>query len=97
MLLQNDGGNQKNWIKVRVKCSKSNRTGFGTKVELETAGITYRQEIGGQTSYLSQNFAEAHFELNRESEAVQITVTFPSGIIRKLEHVKANQTITVSE
>jgi enediyne biosynthesis protein E4 len=97
MLLRNDGGNQKNWIKVRVKCSKSNRTGFGTKVELETAGITRRQEIGGQTSYLSQNFAEAHFGLNRESEAARITVTFPSGVIRKLEHVKANQIVTVSE
>jgi hypothetical protein len=97
MLLRNDGGNQKNWIKVRVKCSKSNRTGFGTKVELETAGITRRQEIGGQTSYLSQNFAEAHFGLNRESEAARITVTFPSGVIRKLEHVKANQIVTVAE
>jgi hypothetical protein len=97
MLLRNDGGNQKNWIKVRVKCTKSNRTGFGTKIELEAAGTTQKQEIGGQTSYLSQNFSEAHFGLNKGSEATRITVTFPSGVIRTLAHVRANQTITVTE
>ena len=46
-LLRNDGGNKRNWIKVRVKCTKSNRTGFGTKVEIEAGGITQSQEIGG--------------------------------------------------
>src|SRR5438309_5012024 len=61
-LLRNDGGNKKNWIKVRVKCTKSNRTGFGTKVEIKAGGRTQATEIGGQTSYLSQNLQEAHFD-----------------------------------
>ncbi len=57
-LLRNDGGNKKNWIKARVKCTKSNRTGFGTKVEIKAGGRTQAAEIGGQTSYLSQNLQE---------------------------------------
>ncbi len=97
LLLRNDGGNKKNWIKVRVKCTKSNRTGFGTKVEVQAGGVTQSQEIGGQTSYMSQNFQEAHFGLNREREATRITVAFPSGIVRTLDHVKANQILTVTE
>ncbi len=97
MLLRNDGGNKKNWIKVRVKCTKSNRTGFGTKVKLQAGSITRSEEIGGQTSYLSQNFQEAHFGLNKETEATRITVAFPSGVVRTLEHVKANQIVTVTE
>jgi hypothetical protein len=97
MLLRNDGGNRKHWLKVRVKCTKSNRTGFGTKVELQAGSIARSQEIGGQTSYLSQNFQEAHFGLNMEAEATRITVTFPSGIVHTLEHVKANQTVLVTE
>jgi hypothetical protein len=55
------------------------------------------EEIGGQTSYLSQNFQEAHFGLNKEKERTRITVTFPSGIVRTLEHVKANQIVIVNE
>lgn len=96
-LLRNDGGNRNNWLKVRVKCTKSNRTGFGTKVVIEAGGQTQAQEIGGQTSYLSQNFQEAHFGLNREKEVTRIKVTFPTGIVRTLEHVPTNKVITVQE
>jgi hypothetical protein len=96
-LLRNDGGNKKNWIKVRVKCTKSNRTGFGTKVEIEAGGQTQSQEIGGQTSYLSQNFQEAHFGLDREREVVRLKVTFPSGMVREMEHLAANKIVTVQE
>src|SRR6266566_1312756 len=94
-LLRNDGGNKKNWIKVRAKCTKSNRTGFGTKVEIEAGGQTQAQEIGGQTSYLSQNFQEAHFGLNHEKEIIHLKVTFASGMVREMEHVAANKIVTV--
>jgi hypothetical protein len=96
-LLRNDGGNKKNWIKVRVKCSKSNRTGFGAKVEIEAGGQKQIQEIGGQTSYLSQNFQEAHFGLNLETEVAHLKVTFPSGIVQARDHIPANQIVTVGE
>jgi hypothetical protein len=97
MLLRNDGGNRNNWIEVRVKCTKSNRTGFGTKIQLESGGEVQTQEIGGQTSYLSQNFQDAHFGLNHEKEATRINITFPSGIVHTIEHVHANQIVTVTE
>ena len=97
MLLRNDGGNKKNWIKIRVKCTKSNRTGFGTKVEIEAGGQNQIVEIGGQTSYLSQNFQEAHFGLNLEKEVDHLKVTFPRGIVREREHLPANQIVTIVE
>lgn len=96
-LLRNDGGSKKNWIKVRVKCTKSNRSGFGTKVVIEAAGQMQAQEIGGQTSYLSQNALEAHFGLNNEKEVARLRVTFPSGIVREMEHIPANRIVTVQE
>jgi hypothetical protein len=97
MLLRNDGGSKKNWIKVRAKCRKSNGTGFGTKIEIEVGGQKQYDQIGGQASYLSQNFQEAHFGLNYEKEVQRIKVIFPSGIVRVLEHVAANQIVTVEE
>jgi hypothetical protein len=97
MLMRNDGGNNKNWIKVRVKCAKSNRTGFGTKIEIEAGGQKQYDQIGGQASYLSQNFQEAHFGLNQQKEVQRIKVSFPSGVVRVLEHVPANQIVIVEE
>jgi enediyne biosynthesis protein E4 len=96
-LLRNDGGNAKNWIEVRVKCTSSNRTGFGTKVELEAGSVKQSQEIGGQTSYLSQNFQAAHFGLNHEREVTHLKVIFPSGVTREMDHVPANRIVTVQE
>jgi hypothetical protein len=96
-LLRNDGGAKNNWIDVRVKCTKSNRTGFGAKVDIEAGGSTQSQEIGGQTSYLSQNFQRAHFGLSREKEVSHLTVTFPSGIVRRMDHVPVNRIVTVTE
>jgi len=96
-LLRNDGGNKNNWIEVRVKCTKSNRAGFGTKIQIEAGGTTQSQEIGGQTSYLSQNFQRAHFGLKREKEVTHLTVTFPSGITHTMDHVPAMQIVTVTE
>lgn len=86
MLLRNDGGNSKNWLKVRVRCSKSNRTGLGTKIEVEADGFRRTEEIGGQSSYLSQNYQEAHFGLNHTTEALGVKVTFSE---RRYPHFRA--------
>src|SRR5574340_938135 len=77
LLLRNDGGSKNSWIKVRLHCSKSNRSGFGAKVEIEAQGEKQFQEIGSQPSYLSQNSLDAHFGLGRATEVDRLTVRFP--------------------
>ena len=96
-LLHNNGGAKQHWIEVAVKCTKSNRSGFGTKVKIEAGGITQTREIGGQTSYLSQDFRRAHFGLGNNSQVKRLTVTFPSGIVHVLENVRSNQVLVVPE
>jgi hypothetical protein len=97
MLLRNDGGNKNKWIKVRVKCTKSNRTGFGTKIDIVAEENKQSQELCGQPSYLSQNFQEAHFGLNQAKEVAHLKVTFLSGVVREMDHIPANQIVTVTE
>ncbi len=97
LLLRNDGGNKNHWLKVRLHCTKSNRSGFGTRVEIETGGKKQFQEIGSQPSYLSENALEAHFGLGRAGEVDRLTVRFPSGIVREQQHVPANRIVVVNE
>ena len=97
LLLRNDGGNKNNWLKVRPRAAKSNRAGYGVLVEIEAQGNRQRQEIGNQSSYLSQNALEAHFGLGRAAQVNRVTVRFPSGVTRELRQVAANQAITVGE
>jgi hypothetical protein len=96
-LLRNDAPPQNRWLKVRVKGGKSNRSGFGARVEVQTESGTQYQEIGSQPSYISQNALEAHFGLGSAVQVQRLRVRFPSGTIRELTHVPSNQTVLVDE
>ena len=96
-LLRNDGGNKNYWLEVRLHCTKSNRSGFGTRVEIEAGGKKQFQEIGSQPSYLSQDALEAHFGLGKSTQVDRLRVVFPSGAVREIENVPANQIVLVSE
>jgi hypothetical protein len=97
LLLRNDGGNKNPWLKVRLHCTKSNRSGFGPKIEIDAGGQKQWQEVGSQPSYLSQNALEAHFGLGQAKQVDRLTVRFPSGIVRELTNLPAKQTVTVQE
>lgn len=97
LLLRNDGGNKNHWLKVRLHCTKSNRSGFGARVEIETGGKKQFQEIGSQSSYLSENALEAHFGLGQAGEVDRLTVRFPNGIVREQQHVPGNRIVVVNE
>jgi len=96
-LLRNEGGNKNNWLKVRLRPTKSNRSGYGTKVIVETDAGKQCQEIGSQPSYASQSSLEAHFGLGQASEVKNLKVQFPSGMVRELAELPVNQTVVISE
>jgi len=96
-LLKNDCPTGNGWVKVRLQPTQSNRSGYGTIVEISTTTGTQRREIGSQPSYLSQDALEAHFGLGSTRNIEHIRVVFPSGVERLLESVEANQTLVVEE
>jgi hypothetical protein len=97
LLLRNEGHPEHRWLKVRARGTQSNRSGFGARVEIETEAGVQVQEIGSQPSYLSQNALEAHFGLGRATQVRRVTVWFPSGEVREVTGVAANQTLVVEE
>jgi hypothetical protein len=97
LLLRNEGNPHHNWLKVRVRGTKSNRSGFGARVEIETTeGVQY-QEIGSQPSYLSQNALEAHFGLGGATQIRRVSVRFPSGAVVERTALAPNQTVLMEE
>jgi len=96
-LLRNDGGNQRHWLKIRLRGSKSGRDAIGAVVSVTVAGSTQTQFSGSQPSYLSQNAAELHFGLGLKTRVERITVRFPSGATREETNVPGDQLITIEE
>jgi len=50
-----------------------------------------------QSGYLSQNDPRPHFGLGAHTEVDTLTIRWPSGAVQTLEHVKADQILTITE
>ncbi len=97
-LLRNDGGNQQNWIKLKLIGTKCNRTAIGARVRVITGKHTQMDEVNSGTSVMSQSDLRLHFGLGSKEEVDLIEVKWPTT--QKLEsfsHIKANQILTIRE
>jgi hypothetical protein len=95
-LLRNDGGNQNRWLKVKVR-GRKNRFGLGARVKVTVGGVTQIQQIGSQSSYLSQNSLTAHFGVGRARAIDQVVVRFPGGAVARRAAVESNRTLVIEE
>ena len=91
-------GNARNhWLTLRLIGTKSNRDGFGTRLEAVSGDLRQVVENTPQSGYLSQNDPRPHFGLGQHVEVEKLTIRWPSGTVQTLEHVKADQIFTVTE
>jgi hypothetical protein len=93
-LWRNDGGNAMHWLNVRVRGGRG-AVDVGAIVEVTSGGITQRQQVGSQSSYLSQHSLTSHFGLGTDTSAETLVVRFPDGRVVQRTAVAANQTVTI--
>jgi hypothetical protein len=97
-LLHNRRGNANRWLTLNLVGTKSNRDGIGAEIELVSAsGARQYAIVSTAGSYLSASDKRVHFGLGSDELAKTITIHWPSGIEQKLENVKSNQILTVTE
>jgi hypothetical protein len=87
-----NGGAANHWLTLRLIGVHSNRDGAGAKVRVgnEWAYVTT------SGSYLSASDGRAHFGLGPENHAT-VEIIWPSGRKQRLEHIAADQILTVKE
>ncbi|HEY2120005.1 MAG TPA: CRTAC1 family protein [Candidatus Acidoferrum sp.] len=91
-------GNAKNhWLTIHLVGTKSNRDGFGARIEANAGELQQMVENVPQSGYLSQNDPRPHFGLGALAEVDRLTIRWPSGAVQTLQHVKADQILTVTE
>ena len=97
VLLRNEGGNQNNWLLVKLVGQMSNRDGIGAQVKVSVGGkeqVAQKKSSGG---YLSQNDPRLHFGLGENTIADRIEVKWPSGKVQVLENIQGGQILTITE
>jgi len=90
-------GEGNHWLTVKLVGTRSNRDGFGASLEAVAGSLQqYAQSVSG-SGYLSQSDPRPHFGLGQHTEVDKLTIRWPSGTVQTLEHVKADQILTVKE
>jgi enediyne biosynthesis protein E4 len=92
-LWQNQAPSPNHWLIVRPVGSTSNRDGIGTRIVVGDQVRTMTSAVG----YASSSYAGVHFGLGSATEVPRLEVQWPSGARQVIEHVKADQVLTVTE
>ncbi len=103
-----NGGGENNWLTLRLRGrmaidgTGSNADGIGARVYVKSSDALGRalvqvQEARAGSSYLSMDSADLEFGLGSGTEAEEIVVFWPSGVVQTLESVSANQVLEMVE
>ena len=103
-LLRCDVTIPRNFLKLRLIGTKSNRSAIGARVVVTAktdpnAAAALRQidEVRSGGSYFSQNDLRLHFGLDRAAKADSVEIFWPSGAHDVLKDLAANQLYVVEE
>ena len=97
-LLRNDGGNENNWIKLRLIGTKCNRTAIGARARVVTGKHVQMDEVASGGSVMSQSDLRLHFGLGQAKVVDLIEVKWPTTQkVERFANVEVNQFLTVRE
>jgi hypothetical protein len=80
------------WLTLELRGTRSNRDGLGARVRVNGQS----QYVTSAGSYLSASDKRVHFGLGAAGSA-KVEITWPSGIVQKMEDVPVDRFVTVVE
>ncbi|MYE91661.1 CRTAC1 family protein, partial [Candidatus Poribacteria bacterium] len=96
-LYRNDGRNRNHWIKLKLIGTKSNRSGIGAKITVQSNSGTQTRTLKSGASYCSQSELTTIFGVGNDPQINSITVKWDSGNTDQLVDVKPNQSLTITQ
>src|SRR5713226_9650076 len=98
IILHNRVGNGNHWLMLNLIGSTSNRDAIGSRIRLLTeSGQQQTRFVSTAGSYISASDKRVHFGLGSSKKLRLIEITWPSGIVQRLESVSADQILQVKE
>src|SRR3989440_11417046 len=85
-----------NYVNIRLRGVKSNRSAIGAKVSLEAGGRKQFREVSGGTNFGCMPF-EQHFGLADIGEIDALEVQWPSGLIQRFGKLAINNSYEFTE
>ena len=97
VLLRNEVPSAGHWLQIKTIGSKSNRDGYGAKIEITAEGSTRYAEVRAGSSFESSSDPRVYFGLGAATRVDAIVIRWPSGQVEKLGTESADQELVVQE
>ncbi len=98
VILRNRGGNGNHWLVVNTIGTTSNRDGIGARLRLVSpSGSEQHAIVTTAGSYLSASDKRVHFGLGHDATVKLLEITWPSGVVQRLENVAADRILPLRE
>jgi hypothetical protein len=95
-LMQNDGGNNNNWLQLKLTGIQSNRSAVGARIITISDDLRQMREIYVGSGYSSPPL-DVHFGFGQRTIVDSLLIKWPSGIIDKYFDVSVNQMLSIVE
>ncbi|HET8548081.1 MAG TPA: CRTAC1 family protein [Bryobacteraceae bacterium] len=97
-VLRNETGSRNRWLGLRLTGTRSNRDAIGARVSItDASGLRQVFEVSTASSYLSASDKRILAGLGQATAAKLVEIAWPSGAVQRLEGVRTNQVLNVSE
>ena len=93
----NDSPGGNHWLELQLSGTKSNRDGIGARIKLVTKTGAQYNHVSSAVGYASSSAGPVHFGLGASDVADLIEIYWPSGKVQRLDKVKADQKLKVTE
>jgi enediyne biosynthesis protein E4 len=98
LLLLNAAPNRGHWLLVRLDGVRSNRSGYGSVVELvRKDGTSLQRWVRGDGSFLAANDARVHFGLGQSTEVSRLQVRWSAGGCEFWNQTMVDRIVTLRE
>lgn len=97
LLLRNKTATPGHWLRIKTIGTRSNRDGFGARVEVKAGGLTQMAEVRANSSFESASDPRLHFGLGAATRVDSITIHWPSGSVETLGPQSVDQELVVRE
>ncbi len=96
LTIRPDMASEKNWLKIKLEGTKSNRDGLGTILKVYAGEKVYHRYYHG-AGLLSQNLLPVHFGLGENKMLDSLVISWPNSEPEVFYNIPANQTVQVIE
>jgi hypothetical protein len=97
LLFRNQSRPQGHWLRIKTVGVRSNRDGFGARVEAKAGALTQVAEVRANSSFESASDPRLHFGLGAANHVDSVVVRWPSGLIDRIGPQTADQELVIEE